>query len=111
MSETTQNDTKKPKGFQPGNKYGKRFTEENQPSGEAKSKGWQRKKIIDEYADGIIEEAFGQVFIKLKDKELSNKELLEVFKSAIDMSGKKVQKQEIELPEALSINVITAEEE
>ena len=102
--ETTKNNR-----FQKGNKVGNRFSKDNQPTGEAKSKGWAKKKIIDEYAEGIIEEAFGQVYEKLKDKELSNKELLEVLKSAIDMSGKKVQKQELELPDNLQINVINKE--
>lgn len=105
---TTRNNSKR-NCFKEGNTFGNRFSKDNQPTPEAKSKGWIKKRIIDEYAEGIIEEAFGQVYEKLKDKELPNRELLEVFRSAIDMSGKKIQKQELELPNSLSINVITKE--
>lgn len=96
--------------FQKGNKKGNRFSKDNQPSPEAKSKGWAKKRIIDEYAEGIIEEAFGQVYEKLKDNAFKDKELLEVFRSAIDMSGKKIQKQELEMSDSLSINVIKKED-
>ena len=106
---TTQNNTKRNK-FKEGNKFGNRFSSDNQPTPEAKSKGWARKRIIDEYAEGIIEEAFGQVYDKLKSKELQSRELLEVFRSAIDMSGKKIQKQELEVSDNLQINVIKKED-
>ena len=105
--ETTQNGTKKPKGFQPGNTYGKKITSENQPSPEAKRRGWLKKKTIDEYAELIKEEAFGQVYEKLKNGEFTNKELLEAFRQAVDMSGQKSQKQEVEFSNNLKINVIT----
>lgn len=96
--------------FKKGNKIGQRFTSENQPTPEAKKQGWIKKKTIDEYAELIKEEAFGQVYEKLKNGEFTNKELLEAFRQAVDMSGKKSQKQEVEFSNNLEINVITKED-
>lgn len=60
-----------------------------------------------EAKERIIKEAYGQILEKLENGELNNQELISVFKSAVDISGDKTEKQEIELPESLNINVVT----
>lgn len=81
---------------------------------EAGAKGGKKKKENElkrlahkEAKERIIKEAYGQILEKLENGELNNQELISVFKSAIDISGDKTEKQEIELPESLSINVVT----
>lgn len=78
-----------------GNKEGVKFSSENQPSGKAKSLGHLKKKTIEETKKEIINVAFGQIYNKLMNGELTNQELINVFKSAIDMSGFKTSKQEV----------------
>ena len=59
----------------------------------------------------IIRQAYGQILEKLENKELSTAELISVFKSAIDISGDKTEKQEVELSDNLEIKVFTEEKE
>lgn len=63
-----------------------------------------------EAKERIIKEAYGQILEKLEKGELNNQELISVFKSAVDISGDKTEKQEVITPEALVVNVITKDE-
>lgn len=81
------------------------------------SKGGKAKKANElqrlahkEAKERIIREAYGQILEKLEKGELNNQELISVFKSAIDISGDKTEKQAVVAPEAFTIKVITEEE-
>lgn len=63
-----------------------------------------------EAKERIIKEAYGQILKKLENGELNNQELISVFKSAVDISGDKTEKQEVVTPEALQIKVITKDD-
>lgn len=80
----------------------------------AGAKGGKKKKENElkrlahkEAKEKIIKEAYGQILERLENGDFNNQELISVFKSAVDISGDKTEKQELELPESLSINVIT----
>ena len=64
-----------------------------------------------EAKERIIQEVYGQILEKLEKKELNNQELISVFKSAIDISGDKTEKQEVLTPEPLKVSVITKKED
>ena len=57
----------------------------------------------------VIETTSGRVYKRLIAGDLSNGELISLFKSVIEISGDKTQKNEVELPESLFINVINKE--
>lgn len=78
--------------FQKGNKYGKRFTSEYQPSDEAKSLGWVKKKTLEELKNSILDKSFKLIDEKLDDNEISSTELLAIFNKAVEMSGFKKDK-------------------
>lgn len=92
--------------FVKGNKEGNRFTKDNQPDSEAKKKGWVKKRTVEEYAAKIVQETFGQICEKLENGDFTNKELIEVFRQAVDMSGQKLHNQELKLSDNLEIKVI-----
>ena len=97
MSGTTNNDKRK-KGnpnIVKGNKYGKQFSSEYQPTGEAKSRGYQEKKTREQLRDEIIDKSFKKIWELLEKEELSNQDLKDIFKQAVDMSGYKKQTEEI----------------
>ena len=74
--------------FETGNKLGNRFTSKNQPSSEAKRNGHKKKKALDELKNEICETAFNLVYDKIKHpEELTNKEIIDIFKQAVKMSG------------------------
>ena len=88
------------------------FTEETArvcgANGGRKKKENEPKRLAHKEAkERIIKEAYGQILERLENGFLSNQELISVFKSAIDISGDKTEKQELALPESLSINVVT----
>ena len=58
----------------------------------------------------LIEKTYGQIYDRLNSGGLSNGELISLFKSIIEISGDKTQKNEIEIPESLFINVVNKEE-
>lgn len=68
------------------------------------------RKAHEEIKKQIIEETYGQIYDRLAQGKLSNSELLNLFGSTIKISGDLVQKQEIDLPDNLQINVINKEE-
>ena len=75
-------------------------TKENEP----------KRKAHEEIKKQIIEETYGQIYDRLMQGALSNSELLNLFGNTIKISGDLIQKQEIELPDNLQINVINKEE-
>lgn len=75
--------------------------------GKKKKENELKRLARQEAKERIIQEAYGQILDRLEKGKLSNSELISVFKSAIDISGDKTEKQEIELPDSLNINVIT----
>lgn len=88
---TTNNDNK----FQKGNKKGNRFTSENQPSPEAKSKGHLKQRALKEIKEEIVYKSFSKVCEKLNSNDVTFEEVMDIFKKAIDISGFKSEKQEI----------------
>lgn len=77
-------------------------------NGGRKKKENELKRLAHKEAkERIIREAYGQILEKLENGELNNQELISVFKSAVDISGDKTETKEIELPEKLSISVVT----
>lgn len=78
--------------FKKGNKCGKRFTSEYQPSDEAKSLGWVKKRTLEELKNSILDKSFKLIDEKLDDKEISSTELLAIFNKAVEMSGFKKDK-------------------
>lgn len=86
--ETTKNDHL----FKVGNKVGKQFSSEYQPSGEAKSLGWVKKKTLEELKESILNKAFKIADEKLDDPELSATEFQNIFNKAVEMSGFKKDK-------------------
>lgn len=79
-------------GFQKGNKYGNRFTKDNQPTGEEKSLGWVKKKTLEELKNSILDKSFKLIDEKLDDPEITAAELQNIFNKAVDMSGFKKDK-------------------
>jgi len=75
----------------------KQFTSEYQPTGEAKSKGKQKAKALEQVKQEIIEKSFAKINALLEKEELTSQELRDIFKTAVDMSGYKKQTQEMEL--------------
>lgn len=78
--------------------------------GKAKKANELTRLAHKEAKERIIKEAYGQILEKLENGELNNQELISVFKSAVDISGDKTEKQEIMTPEALTVNVVTKED-
>ena len=77
--------------------------------GRAKKANEIKRLAHKEAQERIIKEAYGQILERLENGGLNNQELISVFKSAVDISGDKTEKQEVVTPEALKINVITKE--
>ena len=86
--ETTKNDHL----FKEGNKIGKQFSSEYQPTPEAKSLGWTKKKTLEELKNSILDKSFKLIDEKLDDPELSSSELQNIFNKAVEMSGFKKDK-------------------
>ena len=78
--------------FKKGNKLGKKFTEEYQPSGEAKALGWLKKKTKEELKEEIIDKSFKIASEKLDREDLTAQEFLAIFAKAVEMSGFKNSK-------------------
>lgn len=78
--------------FPKGNKIGKQFTSENQPSGAAKSLGKLKKKTLEELKNSILDKSFKLIDEKLDDPEITAQELQNIFNKAVDMSGFKKDK-------------------
>lgn len=76
---------------------GKQFTSEYQPTPEAKKKGHQEKKALEQVKQEIIEKSFAKINALLEKEELTSQELRDIFKTAVDMSGYKKQTQEMDL--------------
>lgn len=74
--------------------------------GHKKKENEPKRKAHEEIKKQIIQETYGQIYDRLIEGKLTNSELLNLFGNTIKISGDLIQKQEIDLPEALSINVI-----
>ena len=74
----------------------KKFTSDYQPTGEAKSKGKQKAKALEQIKQEIIEKSFSKINALLEKDELTSQELRDIFKTAVDMSGYKKQTQELQ---------------
>lgn len=84
--------------------------ERGRAGGLKKKENEPKRKAHEEIKRQIIEETYGQIYDRLAQGVLSNSELLNLFGSTIKISGDLIQKQEIELPDSLQINVINKEE-
>ena len=78
--------------FQKGNKAGKKFTSEYQPSAENKALGHLKKKTLEELKNSILDKSFKLIDEKLDDDEITSSELLNIFSKAVEMSGYKRDK-------------------
>jgi hypothetical protein len=78
--------------FEKGNKHGKRFSSEYQPSGEAKSEGWVKKFALEDYKNAILDKSFKLINEKLDDEGITFNELISIFNKAVEMSGFKKDK-------------------
>lgn len=78
--------------FQKGNKFGVRFTSENQPSGENKSLGKLKAKTLEERKNSICNKSFKLIDERLDDPNISAQELQNIFNKAVEMSGFKKDK-------------------
>lgn len=74
--------------------YGKntQFSSENQPTSEAKSLGWTKKKTLEELKNSILDKSFKLIDEKLDSEEITSNELLSIFNKAVEMSGFKKDK-------------------
>ena len=88
MKNTTKNDHL----FKEGNKVGKQFSSEYQPTGEAKSLGKLKAKTLEELKNSILDKSFKLIDEKLDDDEITSSELLNIFSKAVEMSGFKKDK-------------------
>ena len=71
---------------------GKGFTSTNQPTPEQKKAGWDRKHAREEF----VKKIYGKL-LNLADKDnLTNREIIDLGKIAIEISGDKKNTQEIE---------------
>ncbi len=86
---------------------GKRFSSEYQPSPKAKSDGWLKKKARDEF----IERMYGKMNELSKRDDLTNREIIDLGKIAIEISGDKKNTQETTGNMIVEQVFITAEED
>ena len=86
---------------------GKRFSSEYQPSPEAKSEGWAKKKAKEEF----IERIYGKMNELSKRNDLTNREIIDLGKIAIEISGDKKNTQETTGNVVVEQVFITAEED
>jgi hypothetical protein len=87
--ETKKNENKTPKHLEGKQK---RFSSEYQPSGEAKSLGWLKKRTLEELKNEIVNKSFLIAVEKLNNSEISQQEFLAIFAKAVEMSGFKNSK-------------------
>ena len=78
----------------------KRFTEETAREmgargGKKKKENEPKRKAIEQIKNEIIEKSFSKVYELLDKEDVNAQELIAIFKSAIDMSGFKTNKQEV----------------
>lgn len=66
---------------------GNTFTSTNQPTPEQKSAGWAKRRAREEFINRI----YGKINELSKRKDLTNKEIIDLAKIAIDISGDKVK--------------------
>ena len=74
--------------------------------GKKKKENEPKRKAQEAIKKELIEKTYGQIYERLNTGGLSNSELISLFKSVIEISGDKTQKNEVEIPESLFINVI-----
>ena len=91
---TTNNDKKKSNNpaICEGNKVGKQFSKDYQPTPEAKKLGHLKKKTLEELKNSILDKSFSLINDKLDSEEISSQELLSIFNKAVEMSGFKKDK-------------------
>jgi hypothetical protein len=88
-NKTNKNEDKTPENFKGKQK---RFTSEYQPTPEAKSAGWLKKKTLEELKNEIVDKSFKIAVEKLNNTEISQQEFLAIFAKAVEMSGFKNSK-------------------
>lgn len=71
--------------------------------GKKKAENAPKRKALEQIKNEIIEKSFARIYELLDKKELKEQDLIQIFKSAIDMTGYK--KQEIS-GDGLATNVI-----
>lgn len=86
---------------------GKRFSSEYQPSPEAKSAGWNKKRAKDEF----IERIYGKMNALSKRDDLTNREIIDLAKIAIEISGDKKEIRDLNGNLAVKEVYITVEED
>lgn len=76
-------------------KDGERARELQEKSRITYRKNAPKRKAIEQIKNEIIEKSFSRVYDLLESGEVLPNELISIFKSAIDMSGFKTNKQEV----------------
>lgn len=71
--------------------------EAGKKGGKAKKENEPKRKALEQIKNEIIEKSFARVYELLEKEEIKEQDLIQIFKSAIDMSGYKSSKQEIDI--------------
>ena len=71
---------------------GNTFSSTNQPTPEQKKAGWARKHAREEFVNKI----YGKLLTLAEKKDLTNREIIDLGKIAIEISGDKKNTQELE---------------
>ena len=71
---------------------GNTFTSTNQPTPEQKSAGWARKRAREEF----VKKIYGKLLNLAEKDNLTNREIIDLGKIAIEISGDKKNTQELE---------------
>ena len=69
--------------------------EAGRKGGKKKKENEPKRKAIEQIKNEIIEKSFAKVYDLLEREEIAPQELIQIFKSAIDMSGFKSIKQDV----------------
>lgn len=80
--------------------------EAGKKGGKKKKENEPKRKAIEQIKNEIIEKSFSKVYELLDKGEITPQELISIFKSAIDMSGFKTSKHEVE---NTGLNIVVAD--
>ena len=75
-----------------GKEDGKPFTSENQPTPEQKKAGWDKKRAREEFVNKV----YGKLLTLADKNDLTNREIIDLGKIAIEISGDKKNTQEVQ---------------
>lgn len=80
---------------------GNTFTSDNQPTPEQKKAGWDRKRARDEF----VRKIYGKLLTLADKEDLTHREIIDLGKIAVDISGDKKETQDITTNQQTVINV------